>query len=373
MGIYYVIAFTAFLLALAGTHLRQNSKLMELCFYGFAVLIFCYFAGARAYSVGSDTAGYGLETFYAALNSDFSLFVFDSYRTLGPLYKTLCWLSSNIGGTFFWYMFFVQLFTAAPVCIAAYRGLERRYVPVALLVYGLVFYPMSFNMMRQMISMSVLLMAFISANDRRPVSFCVYVLLAMTFHTAAIIGAFIYPLVIFSNSISNRFSNGLRVLFICGLGVVLVALAPQILSFTDSIGFYSAYTSGEAVTSGGGLRMIIMTTGIAIIIALLGWSFIRKTTRVSRLAIVGLLATVLFGIVCLPLSLISMWLYRVGFFFLYVAILAIPTVVSLVDDSKTRLAFAGLIVFLLMLWSYDYYSIQESHQVIPYLINFGVI
>lgn len=374
MFAYIAITMAAFSIAYAGNYFGEKSKVGGCLLLVLSVAIFCFFAGARDISVGSDTHGYALGSFHTALSTSFSSFYFDSwYKGWAPLYKCLCWFISNLGHSFFWYMFCVQLLTVVPVYITSYKTLDKRYAPLALLVYGLVFYPLSFNMMRQMVSMSILLFAYISANDRRPVSFCLFVLLAAAFHGSALIGAAIYPLVVLSTSKTSYLSSGIRVLVISLFSLAVIVFAPQILSFTDSIGFYSAYTSGSAITVGGGLRTVVLTVGATALIVPLGWLFIRRSSKTPRLALAGLLTTVIFGVVCLPLSLISFYLFRIGFYFLYFAVLAIPTCFSLIEDTATRLFFEMIVIALLLVWDYDYYIVLGLHDVTNYFMYFGAV
>lgn len=366
MFIYLLIDIAATGLAALGTYFRKQSKLAMVVCYCFSALILCYFAGVRGLHVGSDTAGYGYSSYRTALLNSFTDFYSRSnFESWSPLYKCLCWISSKIGRTFFSYLFCIQLFTVIPLYLAALKGLDR-YAPFAVLIYCIAFYPMSFNMMRQMIAMSFLLLAFIEANDRRLIRFLIFVLVATGFHESALLGLYIYPLVAFSTNTKSRFSYGLRVVIFTIFSVALIALAPVILRFTDSIGFYSAYTSGAGVTEGGGLRTIVVTIAVGLVLSGLGWIFSRKSNISTRLSVIGLFVVVAFGIICLPLSLISFWLYRIGFYFLYLVVLALPTCSIRIQDRRTKLIYIGLAVFLLLFWSYDYYVIQGSHNVIPY-------
>jgi hypothetical protein len=198
-------------------------------------------------------------------------------------------------------------------------------------------------------------------------------LLAAAFHGSALIGAAIYPLVVLSTSKTSYLSSGIRVLVISLFSLAVIVFAPQILSFTDSIGFYSAYTSGSAITVGGGLRTVVLTVGATALIVPLGWLFIRRSSKTPRLALAGLLTTVIFGVVCLPLSLISFYLFRIGFYFLYFAVLAIPTCFSLIEDTATRLFFEMIVIALLLVWDYDYYIVLGLHDVTNYFMYFGAV
>lgn len=292
-----------------------------------------------------------------------------SFQEWSPLFKLLCWFSSTIGGSLFWYFFAIQFATVVPLYLALYKGLDR-YMPFGVFVYAIVFFPMSFNMMRQMISMSFLLLAIIEANDKKPGQFIMWLLVAAGFHNSSFIGIYLYPIIYYMTTVKGRFSKGIRALIFVLLNGALVLAAPQILMFTDSIGFYSAYTSGTGVTAGGGMRTIVLTAAIMLVMFFIGGVLTKAAKRTARLDEAGLAGVVAFGLICLPLSLISFWLYRIGFYFLYASIFAIPNCACLIKDRATRFVFFSLCGVLLVFWSYDYYVIQGCHQVIPY--TFGI-
>lgn len=357
-------------LAGIGDYLGAKSKAIKIAALLVSVLILCFFAGARGLAVGSDTAGYGLQSYYEARSMSLQAFYsISTFQEWGPLFKLLCWFSSTFGGSLFWYLFAIQFATVLPLFCALYKGLDR-YAPFGIFVYAVVFFPMSFNMMRQMISMSFLLLAIIEANDKKLVRFIAWVLVAIGFHNSAVIGVYLYPIMYYMTTSRGQFSQGPRVLVFVLLNAVLVLAAPQILRFTDSIGFYSAYTSGVGVTAGGGMRTIVLTAAVMLVIYSVGAVFAKGSKRTTRLSEPALAAVVGFGLICLPLSLISLWLYRIGFYFLYASILAIPNCACLFKDRTAKVAFFVLCGALLAFWSYDYYVIQGSHQVVPYLFGF---
>lgn len=355
------------LLAVVGNHFGSKSNTIKSLMLLASALLFCFFAGSRALEVGSDTAGYGFQSYYEAHSLNLETFYFSStFREWAPLFKLLCWFSSAFSDNIFWYLFAIQLATVLPLYYALCRSLDR-YMPFGLFVYGIVFFPMSFNLMRQMISMSFLLLAIIEANDKKPLRFLFWILIAMGFHNSALIGVYLYPIIYYITTVGGSFSRGPRVLIFIVLNTALISAAPQILQFTDSIGFYSAYTSGSGVASGGGMRTIVLTFFILIAISFIGAILVKGTERRTKLSEAGLVAVVVFGMICLPLSLISFWLYRIGFYFLYAAILAIPNCAYQIKDNTSRFSFLFFCGALLLFWSYNYYVIQGSHQVIPYL------
>lgn len=67
------------------------------------------------------------------------------------------WLASQIGSTPFWYFFTIELITVIPVILSVCISCKEN-MPIAMVVFALVFYPMTFNAMRQMMAMGFLLL-----------------------------------------------------------------------------------------------------------------------------------------------------------------------------------------------------------------------
>ena len=366
MVTYLSIALVATVLSMLGSHFATRSKVAQFIFLLASALVFCYFAGARSINVGTDTSVYGLSSYHVARQTSFSDFYFNSiYQSWGPLYKIMCWTSSCIGGNLFWYLFSIQALTVLPVYLALYRDL-REHLSLGVFVYGLIFYPMSFNLMRQMIAMSFLLLAYRSADSRKPLHFIVWVVIASLFHSSAVLGLCIYPLVVYCMAPGKVLGRGLRSALIVILCAMVVSLAPQIFQLTDSIGLYSNYTSGAAHVAGGGMRTILATYGVFGALLFLGAVLSKKGNSPKGFARNGLFVVLSFGLICLPLSLISFYLYRISFYFLYFAILAFPNCMYSIDETKSKLLFVLVLFALLSFWFYDYYVFQVNNEVVPY-------
>ena len=369
MSIYLCIALGAAALAYIGQRFHESLFVVGVLFMLASALLYCYFAGVRSVNVGTDTAGYGLGSYYAAKGQSFDYFYsFSIYKEWGSLFKVLCWGSTTLGGSFFWYLFAIQAATVIPLYAALYKG-ARDHLAFGVFFYGVVFYPMSFNMMRQMIAMSFLLLAFIGANDRKPLSFAIWLIVAVLFHKSALVGICIYPLTVYCSAKGKMFGRDVRVALTLLVCTCALALAPKILSIADTIGFYSDYISGSAVTSAGSWRPIVLTA--AVFGLLLGIGLILRSRRQMkvRVSLSGILICIVFGIICLPLSRISNWLYRIGFYYIYLAVLALPNTLYVIEQRNARLLFIFMAAVSLLIWSYDYYCISLSHEVIPYVMS----
>ena len=117
--------------------------------------------------------------------------------------------------------------------------------------------------------------------------------------------------------------------------------------------------------------MPAMTAVLTMSLADFGLIFIRKRklSAVQSELLIEMAVVVIFGVVCLMLSLFSFYLYRIGFFFLYVSILLLPLLCSSINDRNSGLFMAAIVIIFICAWAFDYYAIQSSHGVIPYTLS----
>lgn len=167
---FYLI-FT--LIVLLSSTIKKNGELILHSL--FAILIFI--VGFRTIEVGTDTVNYKM--------------YFDVVESGKPLFVEPGWLAINHFITFFngsyeTLMLLVTLLTLIPVYWAC-----RKYSinpTLSLFFYiTLYFYFYSFNISRQLLAISFVLMSFHFLKENRKLSFVFLVLLASTFHTSALI------------------------------------------------------------------------------------------------------------------------------------------------------------------------------------------
>lgn len=367
MAFYFAIAAVAALLMYIAERCEAHrSEVLAIVLYAAVAVLFSHFAGARNIIVGTDTMGYAYNSYQAFNYYGYDYFWNSSEYAdfFAPLFKALCVISISITHTFYGYLFAIELLTVIPVILAC-RKMLGRWAWMGISVFAVVFYPMSFNMMRQMVAMGFLLLAFLAANERRPVRYLVLIVVAYLFHSSSIVGLLFYPLVVFARG--KGFKGGLNLVLVCVAGLAFVALAPTLIQMLPG-DHYQNYLSGEWAFAGG-VRTPVLTAAMALLLGMCGWVFTCRSQLRSEVSNMLTEATVAvaFGIVCLALSLLSFYLYRIGFFFLYISILLIPLLCSSIDDRNSRVAMVALAFICVCMWAFDYYAIQGSHDVVPYL------
>ena len=135
-----------------------------------AILIPCILAGLRADTVGTDVKVYVEPIYHAAKEStgfsDYmgqSWFYIWRYKYVHDFeigFTTLVFVIAKITGSLGMVLFFIHAFIVTPIYIGLRRMHKTYPISFGMLVFYLMFYNTSLNMMRQWIAMAILLMAF---------------------------------------------------------------------------------------------------------------------------------------------------------------------------------------------------------------------
>ena len=328
--------------------------------------IFSFFAGARSCVVGTDTGGYGIEAYQVARISSFDYFFFvGQFAPWAPLAKAVMWPTSQIGSTPFWYFFTIELITVVPVILSVYIS-HKGNMPIAMAVFALVFYPMTFNAMRQMMAMGFLLLGWALMSRRKSTFwFLLMGVIACLFHSSSVFALLIYPICEMAKA--KSFSLGIKLCFLAATMAVLLLLAQPMMNLLSTFGFYSDYLSGSKVTEGSSSRTIIEFVAMYVVLGFAAAVFMsRGGGKSDSSELMQLALLVLFGVLAFALSLISLWLYRFGLYFIYFSILLLPEIVSCVYGKTERWVIAVAVVLVCVAFSYDYYFVCLNNEVVPY-------
>ena len=169
-----------------------EEKVKKIFFMMFILFIPSFFAGIR-YGIGTDYNNYS--DIFTAIHTG----VGNNPTEIG--YTILNAIVGKLGGNVqivffimsFLTMFFVYLF------LMDYR--KSISVGIGMLVFLTMFYNMSYNIVRQVLAITISLYAMRCIDKQKPKSFIFFVLFAMTFHAGAVI---ILPLYFVYNSFPNK-------------------------------------------------------------------------------------------------------------------------------------------------------------------------
>lgn len=175
-------------LEIVSRHLTKKINFRCACLILLICLIPSILAGVRADSVGTDTAGYGkliIEECTAA-NSFSQLNATDlTYTEKG--FRLFCYLVSRISKGYFPILFGIEFFIVFCVITALYRMRRELSLTIGMAVFLFCYFHLSLNMMRQMMAMSVLLLAFTFLIEKKYIIYVILAVLAYSLHTASLL------------------------------------------------------------------------------------------------------------------------------------------------------------------------------------------
>lgn len=347
-----------------------------------AILLPCILAGMRADAIGTDVKVYVEPMYNAAKQStNFSSYMSQRWYVIWRYmyvdkfeigFTTLVYLIEKLGGSLGTVLFFIHVLIVAPV----YLGLKKMNKPypvcLGMLVFYLLFYNTSLNMMRQWIAMSILFygLSYLITNEKK--KYFITIVVACLFHTSALIGVGIYFLYIYSQmqreyiKIANfRLSDSLAPVkvFVYGCIVLLSLNVIAVLLRTFGLARYVGYIQG----SGSIYLMpnqIVLRLPI-IILFIIRWKKMlaedELTPFYGSMMVLDLLASQLISI--------NVYAFRIASFFSEYNMLSYLALVY-AGNRKYRtnryVALLYVLAYMVYYWIY-YYVITGTHATFPYM------
>jgi len=379
--VIYIVFFliSCFLIWLSEKSPSQNIRKF-LAFI--AILLPCILAGMRADTIGTDVRVYVEPMYNAAKQStsfssymDQRWYVIWRYMYVGKFeigFTTLVYLIEKLGGSLGTVLFFIHVLIVTPI----YLGLKKMNKPypvwLGMLVFYLLFYNTSLNMMRQWIAMSILFygLAYLIVNEKK--KYFITVVVACLFHTSALMGVIIYFLYMYSQSkreyikIANfRLSGSLAPVkvFVYGCIVLLSLNVIAVLLRTIGLAKYAGYIQGN-----GSIYLmpnqIILRLPI-IILLIIRWKRMlaedELTPFYGSMIVLDLLASQLISI--------NVYAFRIASFFSEYSMLSYSALVY-AGNRKYRInryvTLFYVLAYMVYYWMY-YYVITGTHATFPYM------
>ena len=218
-----------------------------------AILLPCILAGARDANIGTDISFYGQPIFQYALRCGSYL---EGLRgtLVEPLFFTVVYIVSRFTDELFWALFSYQLLCIAFVYKALIDNDLGKYTWLGMFVYFMVFYNSTLNLMRQSISVAVLLYAFKYMKSRNIKAYLLLQLVSIGFHYTSIIGIVIFGIYLinsaddtrlrFLNKLLFKYRTLFNIVIIAGTVAVIILSQRLILLISQLTGRYAGQKLG---------------------------------------------------------------------------------------------------------------------------------
>lgn len=337
----------------------HNGKLRKEDFNDKGYLILCcieliFLAGLRGYNIGADTEiylkaidYYGKMSFSELLNAGL-IYPFDFEIGYFLLTKLCCLL--GLGKTAF--LFVIAIITYIPIFRLIGRHSSNPYVSI-LCYFAFGFFTYSLGLFRQMIAISIVICGWNYIVERKFIKYFVIIVLAMTFHTTALVAILLYFLY------GVKWQRIIAWVILLESGLLILGRYVCVL-LTRVFTKYAGYIGGKYDTQGGSYLMLIFLNIVFIA------SIIFRSREENRCENVTLGALVLATCLqCLGYSL-GILGRIVGYFSIYI-IIAIPNLISNVGKClRHGEREIVILITILCLFVLTFLSFNENQYVVPY-------
>lgn len=343
-----------------------NFNMHKVIFLSLAMFFPCYFAAVRDVTIGRDVLVYGELFFHRARTLDLTSYMLSDSGEI--LYRLLVLLLSKTNR--YIYYFVIQLLSILPVCITLQRPETERYSWLGMLIYILWIYTFSLNIMRQSISISIILWGTKYIKKREFKKYFITILIAMGFHLTSIVAFtnyFLALLISESNNEKNKNNSLVRKtqipivkFIIVACGGIIVINVPKIINLSGRLILNYSLQSTYMHEFDLDLFNLLLMTIICVVLFYAS----RKTDDKYLRFIVFIIA---FGGILYQMVAFASQMYRISLYFTSWIIIGVPEILfkSKIKSSKKKLIICILIIILGMNF-YHYNIYLKWHSVYPY-------
>lgn len=359
---------------------KNKNKFIKNLLAIIAILIPCILAALRSNIIGTDVKVY-VEPMYNAAKESYNLssymtkkwYVIWRYMYVNKFeigFSLMIYLIEKIGGSLSTVFFVIQLLIVAPI----YFGLKRFNKPYpiyfGMLVFYLMFYNTSLNMMRQWIAMSFLFLALSYLTNKNIKKYGLFVVVSSLFHTSAlIIGGLI--MLIYLYTIKRKYSiricsyklkDSIKPMNLFFYGCLTLLLLNVIAIILTKIGLskYSGYIRGDNGIHILPKQFLLRLPIMALLI--IRWKKIVKEDKLSvfyaSMMVLDLLASQLMSI--------NAYAFRIASFFSEYNILSYSALVYAGEKRNKFMRLFYVFAYIVCYWIY-FYVIVGSHKTFPYV------
>lgn len=352
--ILYLSCFTisAFFLLMAGKRYSKKEKDISAKLYiCISALIPIILSGIR-FNVGTDFNTYN-NMFFNTKDLSFGELLIDKVEIGHLLIIKIAALFNSVQLMFFIYSFLTILF----IYLAILNNKDKFSISLSLFIYLLTFFPSSFNMVRQALSMAIILYSYQFMINRKLAKFIFCALLASTFHIAALVVLPFYFIIPKKEKPNNKII--LRVLAIV-LMIFIVINFTNMISIITKINLFDKYSIYEKEVESAN-REVLLKFIIFAFILIFAKKLIEKDETNAifiYLLIVDLILTFTGDF--------SPYIKRIALYFGTLRIFVLPAILTTIKNKNERIVvWIGITGYAIAYFVLAYYILGQS-AIFPY-------
>lgn len=366
--IEYIVVFVLSIFCTFLAEKYSNSRNIVAFFVAssFAILLPSALAGLRDSGIGYDTEVYGNFNFewlsgYSRLSEvDFFKLLVDDEFGSEWLYMLWIFLSIKYTGDIHWYYFFLNFFVCLFTYLAIYNHRKKASMPLMMFVFLFSFYNISLAAMRQSMALALALYSYQFFETRNwkiliPLLFMVYL-----FHNSGMF--FIVVLFLIWLQKKNYLSPKRFKWLILLIPLSFTFLDPA-LKLLVSYGVFPQKFADLYGTDVAKAGFMAANTLLSVVLYLVLYSGINKLSFEEKSKAQIFLNNQLLYVVFLLSMLVSLWAFRISYYFYYMNILFIPAYLKLISVNRVRnakLIKVCAICMIIFIWLWTIVFRQEN-------------
>ena len=381
MSVYLIGFFVSTLIIKVTNVIKKNQRFVLILV---ALLIPCLIAGLRDKCIGTDVQTYLSQMTDAAISAEnFSDYMttrwFMIWRNLYVSdyeigFSTTVYIVAKLFRNIYAVQFVIQGLVIVPICYSLYKNnqTQNSLCWVGILTYYFMFFNSSLNLMRQSIAMAFIFLAFTFFENKNNKICCFFTIVAVLFHTSAVIGILIYFIynyvnaekkVDVSESVHDEQRKNINMMVVILVGFVIVVgtgIATKILS---SIGLskYVGYISGNIMF----MPNQILSRLPAILILLYAMLYAKRKNRTFQ-NFQFYFTMMIFDVLLAQFTSVNSFAGRIGMYFSQFEMLAFPAICY--ETRNKKIIQFCLIGYMLFYWWF-FYVLNGVNSTVPYVLG----
>ena len=376
MIIYPIIFVVSLALIYEGLYLAKKKKIAGSFLISIGVILPCLLAAFRSVSVGTDTKGYVSGLFEMAGQTDSIGEYYDKARVWYGIsdiaYTTLNFVTAHLFGSFNVFLFIVELLIILPIFFVLKKyGKTDRTVLLGLGLFFLLEYNVSFNMVRQCLALSFVILMVGLLYEKKYWQAVLSALVAFGFHSTSAIAFLMIPIFIMFRKIGKK-GKKLLLICLCVLLIVFVFSFRNIVVFLYETGIYEHGMTFLEVYSMPDYNFSFIDTTTYLFVLVIYWILCRYDDRSDEKYFEIFLG--LGSIILLSMGWSIKYMERISFYLFYPFLLyVIPRVATIgIKKARTKKAllyenrFIVILVGYFIIYWFVSFGVMNLHQTIPY-------
>ena len=292
------------------------------------ILIMSFLAGVRDDTIGADIQVYMKPIFERAqLRLPFGEFYKLSSST-EFLYNLLSYVGALITNNFNVFMFIVELIIVSLVFATIYYYRDKSPMWVGMMIFLLMYYNRSLNLVRQSIALAITFYAFKYLRERNTIRYFLTITIAVLFHNSAIIAGIMYFVY---HLIKNQKTSKAKIFFLTILICLLLVNYGSILKIFIDVGILPAKYSRYIPT---GEIDFVVSESLMKIILMLPILCYRKSLCKYNEDNEFIIFMIIIDFILMQAGSLSGYAQRIAFYFGYYYILIIPQLYKVLSKKR---------------------------------------